>query len=331
MDEIAQMATDERTARVILALGCEPGDELATRFVAEHGAIGTVHQIAGGTTSDEAVRVRNWREGVIRRLDLSEVSRVLLQTQELGLQTLIPSDPGWPAPAGEAAAQPLVLWMRGDPSVLSGRLPRVAVIGSREATNYGRNVTRFLAAELADRGVVVLTSGSHGIDTHATLGAASGGGHTIAVLPSGLDRPYPSNLSNLFRWIATDGGALVSANPPGQPTNRAHARRRDRLVAAMADAVVVTESGHHSPALKIAHDAVAMGRPIGAVPGEIYNPASAGTNELLRQHVARMVTDATDIMNLLSAPRPATPPAEAAIGSAGRKPLIHGRPRPEGP
>ncbi|MFC8797014.1 DNA-processing protein DprA [Promicromonospora sp. NPDC057138] len=331
LGEIAGMAADERTARIILALGCAPGDELAAELVAEHGPVSLVQQIASGALHSETMRLARWRETVARRLDLSEISHVLRRTQELDLGTLIPSDPSWPAPAGNAAAPPLVLWTRGDPSVLVDRQPRVALIGSRIGTRYGTRVTRELATELVQRGVTIVTTGGHGIDTTALLGALYGDGHAVAVLPRGLDRPHPSGNADVFDRLTTDGGVLVSATPPGRSSNRTRLQVRDQLVATLADAVVVTESSHHSPVLRIATAAVRLGRPLGAVPGEITSPASAGTNELLRQHLARMITHATDAMNLLTAPRRTIPPTSTADRSAERDlsaqpPSDHGAP-----
>jgi DNA processing protein len=325
------IADDERTARIILALGCEPGDELAVRLVAEHGALGVVQQMASGTLHGETMRMAGWREGVTGRLDLAEVRRVLLQTQDLGLGTLIPSDPGWPARANDMMTPPLVLWTLGDPSVLADRQPRVAMVGSRVATHYGQRVTRDLAADLAQHGVTIVTTGGQGIETAAALGTAAGDGRSIAVLPGGLDRPYPSSNTGLFHWITTDGGVLISTDPPGRRASLTRLLLRGRLTAALSDAVVVTESGHRSPALKIAREAMHLGRPVGAVPGEITSSASGGTNELLRQHTARMITHASDAMNLITAPRPTTPPAASGERSSRHGPRAPRPPEPDPP
>lgn len=195
LSEIADMATDERTARIILALGCEPGDELAPQLAAAHGAVHLVRQITDGALQEETPRLARWRQDVTARLDLTEVSRVLMQTQERGLGTLIPGEPGWPALAGSPATHPLVLWTRGDASHLTSSAPRVAVLGARFPTDYGRDVTRTLAIDLADRGVTILGSSWPGVDATALLGAAVAGGPAITVLPAGLDRrPYPATM-----------------------------------------------------------------------------------------------------------------------------------------
>lgn len=323
LSEIAGMAADERTARIVLALGCEPGDELASQLVAVHGAVHLVRQISDGALQDETPRLARWRQDVTGRLDLAEVSRVLLRTQERGLGTLIPGDPGWPALAGNPATHSLVLWTRGDSSHLTSRAPRVAVIGARVPTDYGRDVARGMAIGLADLGVTILGSGWPGIDATAVLGAAVAGGPAIAVLPAGLDRPYPSSNANLFQATVSNGGVLVSACPPGRDTNRARTQARGRLLAALADAVVITEGAYRCHAIKIAQEAVRLGVPVGAVPGPITSVTSTGTNDLLQRRVARIITHATDAMNLITAPRPATP--AAAGRSSGREP---GAPRP---
>lgn len=329
MDEIVEMAVDERTARIILAVGCEPGDELAARLVSEQGALSMVHQLAATTHPNE--RVAQWGEGIAQRLDLARVNDVLSQTRDLGLGTLIPTDPGWPNLAGDVATHPLVLWTLGDPSALVDRQPRVAVVGAGAATSYGARVTRALTSDLAQFGITIVTNASHGISNAAVIGTLAGDGRSIAVLAGGLDRPYPSSNAGLFDWITNDGGALVSADPPGQQTGRTRLVLRGRLMAALSDAVVVTESGHHTTALRIAHEALRLGRPVGAVPGEITSPASAGNNELLRQHTARMITHASDVMDLITAPRPATPPAMAGDRSSRRDPSSPRPPEPGPP
>jgi DNA processing protein len=329
LSEIASMASDGRTARIVLALGCEPGDELAAQLVGAHGAVHLVQQISDGALQDETPRLARWRQDVTARLDLAEVTRVLLQTQKLGLGTLIPGQPAWPALPGNPATHPLVLWTRGDPSLLASRAPRVAVIGARVPTDYGRDVARTLAIDLADRGLTIVGSGWPGIDATAVLGAAVAGGPGIVVLSAGLDRrAHPASGAALFRITASNGGVLVSACPPGRPTSRARAQSRNRLLAALADAVVVIEGAYRCPAIKIAQHAVRLGIPVGAVPGPITSVTSSGTNDLLRQRVARIITHATDAMNLITAPRPA-PPAGAGR-SPGHEPVAP-RPGDNGP
>ncbi|MDR7381251.1 DNA-processing protein DprA [Promicromonospora iranensis] len=323
LSEIADRAIDERAARIVLALACEPGDQLAPQLVAAHGAVDLVRQVSDGALQGETPRLARWRQDVAGRLDLAEVSRVLLQTEELGLGTLIPGEPGWPALAGNPATHPLVLWTRGDSSHLTSDAPRVAVIGARVPTDYGRDVARALAIDLADRRVTILGSGWPGVDATAVLGAALAGGPAIAVLPAGLDRPYPSSNANLFRATVANGGVLVSACPPGRDTNRTRTQARGRLLAALADAVVVTEGAYRSHAIKIAQEAVRLGVPVGAVPGPITDVTSTGTNDLLQRRVARIITHATDATNLITAPRPATP--AAAGRSSGQEPVA---PRP---
>jgi len=324
LSEIADIAADERSARVVLALGCEPGDELAPQLVSAHGAAGLVRRIADGTLEAESQRLARWRQDVVSRLDLAEISRVLLRTEVLGLSTLIPGEPGWPVLAGDPATHLLVLWTRGDASHLTSGAPRVAVIGARIPTDYGRDVARTLGMDLADRGVTVLGAGWPGIDATVFRGAAVAGGPAIAVLPAGLDhRAYPVDEAALFKSTASNGGVQVSACPPGRPSSRARAQARNRLVAMLADAVVVTEGAHHCPAIKVAQHAVRLGIPVGAVPGPISSVTSSGSNELLHAHVARIITHATDAMNLISTPRPATP--AATVHPAGRESVA---PRP---
>ncbi|WP_423464199.1 DNA-processing protein DprA [Promicromonospora sp. MS192] len=324
LTEIADLAIDERVARIVLALSCEPGDELPPQLVATHGAVDLVQRIADGSLQDQGAHVARWGQDVAGRLDLAEVRRVLVRSDALGLGTLIPGDPDWPPLPGDPATHPLVLWTRGDASHLTSSAPRVTVVGARVPTDYGRDVARTLGIELADRGVTVLGSGWPGMDATALLGAVVAGGATVTLLSAGLDRrPYPGTEAALFRATTTAGGVLVSACPPGRPTSRARALTRNRLLASLADAVVVTEGAHRCPAIKVAQHAVLLGVPVGAVPGPITSVASSGSNELLRQRMARMITHATDAMNLITAPRLAT---SAAAGRSSTPQHLASRP-----
>ncbi|MFI8528165.1 DNA-processing protein DprA [Promicromonospora sukumoe] len=329
LPEIAEIAGDERSARVVLAMGCEPGDELAPQLVSTYGAVELVQRIADGSLQHESQRLARWRQDLVSRLDLAEVSRVLLRTEVLGLGTLIPGEPGWPMLAGDPSTHPLVLWTRGDASHLTSSAPRVAVVGARIPTAYGRDVARTLGVDLADRGVTVLGAGWPGIDATVFRGAAVGGGPAIAVLPAGLDRrTYPTGEAALFRSTVSHGGVQVTACPPGRPSSRARAQARNRLVAALADALVVTEAAYRCPAIKVAQHAVRLGILVGAVPGPITSITSTGSNELLHARVARIITHATDAMNLITAPRPAT---SAAAGRSSGHRLVPPRPGTDGP
>jgi DNA processing protein len=197
------------------------------------------------------------------------------------------------------------LWIRG--AVPTGTRPVVAIVGARAASGHGRGRAAELASELTRRGMLVISGGALGIDSAAHQGALAAGGQTVAVVaalePSGV--PYPSRNRLLFDAIVDQGGAVVTPFPPGAPLARWQFVRRNRVIAALADAVVVVEASPASGSLHTASAARALGRVLGACPG------TAGAAALIAQGAA-MVESADDVAAALAGnPRrqaPALPP-----------------------
>ncbi len=184
------------------------------------------------------------------------------------------------------------------PLHLYGRFPAghpiVAVVGSRAASARGVERAGALAADLAARGAVVVSGGAVGIDAAAHAGA---GGRTVAVLASGLDRPYPSRNAALFADIVAAGGALASPFPEGTPVRRWQFLRRNEVIAALADAVVVVEARARSGALHTARAATRISKVVGACPG------SPGTDALLGAGAAWIETGDDVLAALAGTPR----------------------------
>jgi DNA processing protein len=231
--------------------------------------------------------------------------------RRIGAVPLIPGRPGWPdrlADLGPTA--PLCLWVRGDPrlDVLVDR--SVALVGARAASEYGELVAGDLAGGLAGTGVCVLSGGAYGIDAAAHRGvvAVRTGAPTVALLAGGPDRLSPAGNADLLRRVIDQGGAVVAESPPGRPPSRSQFLLRNRLIAALTCATVVVEAGWRSGALSTAHHAGELLRPVGAVPGPVTSPASAGCHRLLRSGAAVCVTEVADVLELLG---PATTTASA--------------------
>ncbi len=174
---------------------------------------------------------------------------------------------------------PEKLWYSGD--IDPGRLS-VAIIGTRKVTTYGRTITTKLAEGLAGRGVTIISGLALGTDAIAHQGALAVGGKTIAVLPCGLDRVYPSSHTQLAYSILERGGVL-SGFEPGTPVMQYRLLVRNRLVSGLADAVIITEAAAKSGTMNTVAHALAQGRDIYAVPGSIFSPMSAGCNKLIEQ------------------------------------------------
>ena len=215
--------------------------------------------------------------------------------------------PGYPPLLAELHDPPARLFLRGRPAELLAR-PAVAIVGARSCSSYGAQVARGLARELAAVGVVVVSGLARGIDGEAHRGALAGGGITVAVLGCGIDRDYPRSHAELARRIAEEG-LVVSEYPSGVEPAPWRFPARNRIIAGLARATVVVEARERSGALITADFALELGRDVFAVPGEITAALSAGTNDLLRQGAAPLLS-ADDILGALGLER--APPARAA-------------------
>lgn len=223
----------------------------------------------------------------------------LARARELGLEARALDDPGFPETLREIPDPPLVLYCRGE----AGSGPRVAMVGSRRATARGRQVARELAAALARAGVAVVSGLAYGIDAAAHDGALEGGGATVAVLASGLDRPSPRGNLGLARRILAGGGAWISELPPGAASLPAHFPERNRLISGLAALTVVVEARAPSGTLWTARHALEQGRELLAVPGPIDTAACLGSNRLLRDG-AHPVLEVDDILSALARVHP---------------------------
>lgn len=242
---------------------------------------------------------------------VADVDRGLALARARGMHVVHWGDPAYPARLRALADPPPVLFLMGRTSLLSRG--GTALVGARRATARGRDVAFGLGRALGAAGHPVVSGLALGVDGQAHRGALAGGGPTVAVVGTGLDRVHPRSHASLFRRIA-ESGLVVSEFLPGTPALPHHFPRRNRVLAALADRVVVVEAGSRSGALITVDHALDLGRDVWAVPGPIDVTACAGSNALLRDG-ARALVDVGDFV------------AEVADGSA---PEQAGRPPPEG-
>jgi DNA processing protein len=198
----------------------------------------------------------------------------------------------------------------------------LAAVGRRNPTRPGTDTAFEFARALAERGLAIVSGLASGIDSAAHRGALTAQGVTIAVLGSGLDIIYPSQNRDLSGAIQHEG-LLVSGFPLGTPPRRVHFPRRNRIIAALAMGTLVVEAAHGSGSLITARVARALGRPVFAVPGSIYNPLSRGCHELIK-HGARLAETPDDILSGLNfsaffgrAPKGVRGPAEDPPATTG--------------
>ncbi len=214
-------------------------------------------------------------------------------------RTIRPGDGQYPDALARIPERPDVLRLRG--SLGSGR--RVAIVGSRLSDEYGLDLARSISGELARAGVSIVSGGALGIDGAAHEAALEAGGHTVAVLGTGVDVAYPARHRALFERILEAGGALLSEQPDGTPGLRQNFPRRNRIVSGLCEAVVVVRAGEGSGALITAAWARTQGVAVLAVPGDVRDPLSAGTTALLRGG-AGVAASAQDVLAALGLDAP---------------------------
>lgn len=207
--------------------------------------------------------------------------------------------------------RPPTLFVVGEQAAFHQRA--VAIVGTRRASGYGLSVTTEVAEELARAGVVVVSGLALGIDGAAHRAAVAARAPTIAVLPSPIDRIYPPRHRSLARDLLRAGGALVSEIAIGVTIGRPDFARRNRIIAGLAEAVVVIEAPDRSGALMTAAAATAIGRELYAVPGPIDAMGSRGCNRLIADQQATIVTSAASLLRQIGLARGAQPPAVKAL------------------
>ena len=176
--------------------------------------------------------------------------------------------------------------------------PRVAIVGSRNISPYGRQVTTRLATDLAERGIVIVSGLALGVDCVAHSAALSVGGKCIAVLPSPIDKITPTSNLQLSKSIIEKGGVLVTEYEEGSEVFKTSFVARNRLVAGLANVVLITEAVQKSGSLHTARFALEQGKDVLAVPGNITSPTSIGTNNLIKAGAAS-VTSYVDVLHAL--------------------------------
>lgn len=217
---------------------------------------------------------------------------------ERGIRLVAYGGRGYPDRLGHLDAPPPLLWLQGPGELPSERA--VTVVGTRKATGYGRRVARDLGAGLAAVGLPVVSGMAAGVDGAAHRGALDAGGATVGVLGSGLDHEYPAAHRDLYRRMRSDG-LLASEHPPDEPPRAAWFPRRNRILAALAEAVVVVQAPEGSGALITADLALDLGREVMAVPGPVGPAASIGPHRLLRDGAAP-ATSAHDVLRAVDGP-----------------------------
>lgn len=234
-------------------------------------------------------------ERICQGLDLDYGRRHIEWAGKHGYRILTLVDAEYPPSLRQLYDPPPFLFCRGDLTEADGRA--VAIVGSRNATDYGRAMAARIAGELSRHGVTIVSGMAVGVDSTSHRAALEAGGRTIAVLGSGIDVIYPPSNKRLYHRIAMQG-AVVSEFFPGISPNPGHFPKRNRVIAGLSQAVIVVEAGEKSGALLTADLALAHNKKLFAVPGNLSSKLSAGTNDLIKSG-ANLLTSVEDIFSVL--------------------------------
>ena len=190
---------------------------------------------------------------------------------------------------------PAILFMRGNRALLDKRLNRIAIVGARRCSLYGRNVARMLGKELGKYSTIIVSGGARGIDTHGHEGLLSSQGYGIVVMGCGLDIVYPRENTKLFDRILQNNGLLLSEYPPGTPPSAKHFPARNRIISGLSRGVIVVEAKASSGSLITADMAVSEGRDVFVVPCNLLDHTADG-NKFLMRNGAFVLTGYEDIV-----------------------------------
>lgn len=276
------------------------------RLIDAHGGIdGAVDALSAGRSrsgrsSRDAVSV----PAAVRRRQLDE----------RGITWVERPSAAYPARLDRFGPSPRWLFVRGD----LPRGPTIAIVGTRTCTAYGIELATAYGAAAADAGWVVVSGLARGIDGAAHRGAVASGGRCLAVLGSGIDVVYPRRHRSLHDDILDRGGAIASEFPPGTRPDPWRFPTRNRIIAGIADVVLVVEASVSGGALITARIALDYGIPVFATPGDVDRPASQGTNGLIRDG-AFPVFDASDLAAVLDLVVPFAEPARVPSATSSRR------------
>jgi len=211
---------------------------------------------------------------------VEKCNREIDESQKLSIDYIIPTSIYYPESLFHYKPEVKIMFTKGDKTLL-GENKRVAIVGSRKPTAYGRKVAYDLGRFLAKNGVCVVSGMALGIDAQAHKGALDENGKTIAVLASGVNYVYPQTNEKIYHQIISSNGLILSEQFLNEPPLRFHFPLRNRIISAISDVIIIIEAGEKSGSLITAMHAMEQGKSVYALPGSILSPQSIGTNQLI--------------------------------------------------
>jgi DNA processing protein len=286
---------NEARARLILFSIIEPADPFWSYEINQRGGLSVYHRIISGNYYLNQKNILMIQQLIMDR----PVEELELEISNAGGVFITPEDNDWPIALADLAAPPIGLVIVGDRSVLLKLDKSISIVGSRQPTDYGLQLSYSLASQASLAGLVVVSGGAYGIDTACHKGALSVGGLCIAVLAGGMNKLYPLENQKLFRNI-TKSGLLISEVMPNIESKPYRFLIRNRLIAALSRSTVVVEEKFISGSIRTARDAAEIFRPVFAIPGPVTSALSEGCHRLIAERVADIATSLDEILEVIT-------------------------------
>ena len=287
MAAATQAPLAERMAWLALALTPGLGQLRVARAVAKMGSAERILTLP--LTELEALNLpAASAQSIYSGASMAEAEKEYKRVSEAGGSLITPADAAYPERLREIFDPPVVLWLRGDASLLAW--PGIAIVGTRQPTPYGAGMAQMLARDLAAHGLVVLSGMARGVDTAAHRGALEAGGKTIAVWGTGIDVIYPKENKRLAEQILESGGTILSEYAMGTFPAPQNFPIRNRILSGMSVGVLVIEAGENSGTRITARCALEQNREVFAVPGNVTTKNAWGPNTLIKQGAKLVAT-----------------------------------------
>lgn len=243
--------------------------------------------------SIENINEKNIERLCDKRLIFAE--KIMEECRKKGIRIMTFDSPYYPKLLANIFDPPYVLYVKSRNRIDLNNELTISIVGMRKMSEYGRSVAVKLGSDIASAGVTVVSGMARGIDGAALSGALSAGGKTVAILGCGVDIAYPPEHDKMMQQIA-ETGMVISEYPPGTPPLRNNFPYRNRIISGISSGTVIVESADSGGSLITASQALEQGRDVFAVPGNVNEGTSDGTNELIRQG-AHLVSSALDIIS----------------------------------
>ena len=286
---------NEARARLILFSIIQPADPFWSYEINQRGGLSVYHRIISGNYYLKQQEILKLQQQIMQR----QVKDLELEISKAGGVFITPEDNDWPISLADLATPPIGLVITGDRSVLLKLDKSISIVGSRQPTNYGLQLSYSLASQASLAQLVVVSGGAYGIDTASHQGALSVSGLSIAVLAGGINRLYPLENQKLFKDI-TKFGLLISEVMPNTESKPYRFLIRNRLIAALSRSTVVVEAKFISGSIRTARDAAEIFRPVFAIPGPVTSPLSEGCHRLIAERVADIATSLDEILEVIT-------------------------------